>query len=75
MMKYEEHITFSSGHFLSEHLPEDWHKWDEEKLYKFCEDHVVEFLEGYDGKYIMDLIDGTAHATHSYVTLAKTIRG
>jgi len=73
MMEYEEHITFSSGHFLSEMLPEDWHEWDQEKLYKYCEDHVVEFLEGYDGKYIMDLIDGAAHATHSYVMPEKKL--
>ena len=39
MMEYEEHITFSSGHFLSEMLPEDWHEWDQSKLYKYCEDH------------------------------------
>ena len=30
MMEHEEHITFSSGHFLSEMLPEDWHEnWPE----------------------------------------------
>ena len=67
MAEIDKHIPFSSGHFLGEHLPEDWHKWDKEKLYEFCEDNVAEFLEGYDGKYIMDLIDDAAHATHDYI--------
>ena len=66
-MEYDEHVILASGHFLTEHLPEDWHTWHKEKLYEFCENYIAEFVEGYDGKFIMDQIDDAAHATHSYM--------
>jgi|TARA_R100001460_G_scaffold19719_3_gene40896 membrane peptidoglycan carboxypeptidase len=47
----------ASGHYLTEYLPEDYENWDDEKLYKFCEDHAHYLYEGMDGESLFDEIN------------------
>jgi len=46
-----------SGNFLTEHLPEDWAEWDDDKLQEFFEEHVWEPLEYWDWNDVYELID------------------
>ena len=46
-----------SGHFLREHLPDDWADWPEEKLDKFFEDNAWEPFEYWPVNDVYGLID------------------
>ena len=46
-----------SGHFLCQHLPDDWADWPEEKLDKFFEDNAWEPLEYWPVNDVYELID------------------
>ena len=43
----KEAYIFASGHYLTNHLPENWEDWSEEKLHNFLEDNVWEPFELY----------------------------
>ena len=56
-MTYEKIFARMSGHFLCQHLPDDWNDWPEEKLDKFFEDNVWEPLEYWDINDVYGMID------------------
>ena len=56
-MTYEKIFARMSGHFLCQHLPDDWTDWSEEKLDKFFEDNVWEPLEYWPVNDVYELID------------------
>ena len=56
-MTYEKIFARMSGHFLCQHLPDDWADWPEEKLDKFFEDNVWEPLEYWPVNDVYELID------------------
>ena len=47
----------ASGYYLTEYLPEDYEDWDDEKLYKFCEDHATTIYERMDGESLFNEIN------------------
>ena len=59
MAKMTEQQIFArmSGHFLCQHLPDDWADWPEEKLDKFFEDNAWEPFEYWDVHDMYELID------------------
>ena len=59
MAKMTEQQIFArmSGHFLCQHLPDDWADWPEEKLDKFFEDNAWEPLEYWPVNDVYELID------------------
>ena len=59
MTKMTEEQIFArmSGHFLCQHLPDDWADWPEEKLDKFFEDNAWEPFEYWDVHDMYELID------------------
>jgi len=59
MAKMTEEQIFArmSGHFLCQHLPDDWADWPEEKLDKFFEDNAWEPLEHWPVNDVYELID------------------
>jgi hypothetical protein len=53
-----EHLVVrASGHFLSEHLPDDYQELSEEELHQFISDNAWEPLENTEPSHIMDCID------------------
>ena len=46
-----------SGHFLCQHLPDDWADWSEEKLDQFFVLNVWEPLEDWPVNDVYELID------------------
>jgi hypothetical protein len=47
-MNMKNAIIKASGHFLTEHLPENWQDMTEEDINQFMKDHTWERLEGVD---------------------------
>lgn len=46
-----------SGNFLTEHLPDDWASWSDEKLQKFFSDYAWHPFEHWAFKDVFDLIN------------------
>jgi hypothetical protein len=56
----KEAYIFASGHYLTNHLPEDWEDWSEEKLDSFVEDNVWLPFEGWSAGDVWDNIANLA---------------
>lgn len=48
----KESIIWASGHYLTEHLPEEYDTWGEEKLYNHLVEVVWEPYEFYSGEEV-----------------------
>ena len=46
-----------SGNFLTEHLPDDWASWSDEKLHNFFSDYAWHPFEHWAFKDVFDLIN------------------
>tara|TARA_R100000315_G_C5164254_1_gene94636 strand:+ start:293 stop:511 length:219 start_codon:yes stop_codon:yes gene_type:complete len=46
-----------SGNFLTEHLPDDWSSWSDEKLKKFFSDYTWHPFEHWAFEEVFDLIE------------------
>lgn len=57
----KESIIWASGHYLTNHLPNDYDEWEEEELDKFLEDNVCFMVEEASPKYIWEYIDSLAY--------------
>ena len=57
-MTYEKIFARLSGHFLCQHLPDDWADWPDEKLDQFFSDNHWEPFEYWDVDDIYEIIDG-----------------
>lgn len=55
-MKYENAVVWASGHYLTEHLPENWIDWSDEELYSFITEHVWEPFENHDAPSVFEFI-------------------
>jgi hypothetical protein len=49
-------IIDASGYYLTKYLPEDFEDWEDEKLFKFCEDHAVEQYDHLTGEELFNEI-------------------
>ena len=60
-------IVWASGQFLTEHLPDDYDQWSNEKLDDFIDDHKWEPFENYDPSFIWDQILNLAKSMREYI--------
>ena len=59
--QYNKLFIRLSGHFLSEHLPNDFFTYDEDDQMKIIEDHVWLPFEYFSGGDVYDLIDSLTY--------------
>ena len=57
----KESIIWASGHYLTNHLPNNYDEWEEEKLDRFLEDNAWEMVERASPKYIWEYIKNLAY--------------
>jgi len=70
-MSNKNDMIWASGHYLGENFPNDYHKWTEDKIYQFCEDHCWEPLEGSDGEWLFEQIEHLAWSVREYINAQK----
>ena len=51
-VSYNYLMRMASGNYLTEYLPNDWHKWSGKKADKFVKEHAWEPFEYYDADEI-----------------------
>ena len=61
----------ASGHFLTEHFPDNWEEMDGDDLLAFIDDHVWEPLEGWSADSVLELIENAAQCTISFIKQEK----
>jgi len=66
-------IQNASGHFLTEHFPENWNDMDGEELNEFIDDHTWEPLEGWEAGAVFELIENAASATLGFLKQEKFV--
>ena len=64
--KMKKDLIWASGHFLCNHLPNDFDTWTERKLNNYLEKYIVEHLQGCDADWIWEQIDDLAYSVHEY---------
>ena len=57
----KESFMWASGHYLTQHLPNDYDEWEEEELDKFILDNVWEPFEYYSANDVWENISNLAH--------------
>tara|TARA_R100001079_G_scaffold107353_2_gene76362 strand:+ start:842 stop:1075 length:234 start_codon:yes stop_codon:yes gene_type:complete len=55
-----ESIILASSHYLFEDLPNNFHKWSEKKIHKYCNDHAWQPFEFFKGSEIYEHINRLA---------------
>jgi hypothetical protein len=70
-MTYKKHeiedLIEASSHYLTEELPHNFHKWKENKLSQFIEDHLCQAFEHERYDYVWDNINILARGTRRYI--------
>ena len=59
-IEYQCYMQEASGHYFTEHLPEDWHTWNSKKADTFVKENAWEPLEHHDAEEIWDQISQVA---------------
>ena len=72
-MTEDESLIWASGFYMTEHLPVDFNKWDEDKLDLYMEDHRWEPFEYWEAKAIHEHIAGQASSIYSAMEAAMKI--
>ena len=72
MFEYEKYIQEASGHYFTEHLPDDWHTWKQAKLDKWCEYNAWQPFEYDDVHWVFEQADNLAITIHRCVEEATT---
>ena len=67
MPENKSDIIWASGQFLTEHLPDDYDQWSNEKLDDFIDDHKWEPFEDYDPSFIWEQIEHLALSVRNYM--------
>ena len=67
MPENKSDIMWASGQFLTEHLPDDYDQWSNEKLDDFIDDHKWEPFEDYDPSFIWEQIEHLALSVRNYM--------
>jgi len=67
---YEHYIQEASGHYFTEHLPDDWNKWEREELDKWCEEHAWEPFEYHPTNWVFEQATTLARTIHRLVEKA-----
>ena len=64
---FKSDIIWASGQFLTEHLPDDYDQWSNEKLDDFIDDHIWEPFEDLEPSFIWDQILNLAKSMREYI--------
>ena len=67
MRDSDKYMVEASGHYFTEHLPDDWHTWDEEQLEEWCASNTWEPFEYHDTGWVFEQADGLALSIHRLV--------
>tara|TARA_R100000781_G_scaffold5631_1_gene6211 strand:- start:367 stop:678 length:312 start_codon:yes stop_codon:yes gene_type:complete len=74
MFKYlkmsEHYIPEASGHYFTEHLPDEWNTWESEELDKWCEDNAWEPFEHHPTDWVFKQAANLALSIHRCVEKA-----
>ena len=60
-VSYNHLMVLASGEYLTEYLPDNWHKWSEKKADKFVEEHAWEPFEDWSADEVWGLIAQTTN--------------
>lgn len=76
--KYEEIlwtqcIQEAAGSYLTAYLPTGWRDMEDEDLFAWIEDHVVEWLEGYKGEELLGLIMNSGESLYTFIEMNKEL--
>ena len=63
----DKDLIWASGHYLTEHFPEEFAEWEEEEVDEFIEDHIWAGVEGYPPSYVWEQIDHLAWSVRNYI--------
>ena len=69
----KESIIWASGHYLTNHLPNNYDEWEEEELDRFLEDNAWEMVERASPKYIWEYIKNLAYDFELTVNKQKVL--
>lgn len=75
MEDYNEAVIFASGEVLTEHLPNDWFEWSDDKLNEFLEDKVSGAFECFEAEGLWNEIDKIADGLLRFETDSKSDYG
>lgn len=53
-------FQWASGHFLTEHLPDNYMEMSEEELRQYCVDHAWEPMEDWEPECVLEQIETLA---------------
>ena len=67
MSDYKRYMPEASGHYFTEHLPDDWHTWEQEELDQWCEVHAWQPFEHDDIEWVFEQVDNLALSIHRCV--------
>jgi hypothetical protein len=67
---YEHYIQEASGHYFTEHLPDDWNTWEREELDEWCEEHAWEPFEYHHTDWVFEQVTTLARTIHRLVGTA-----
>jgi len=63
----KQDLIWASGHYLGQHLPQDFDKWTDKKLNKYLEEWAWEPHQGSTAEWLWEQIDGLAYSMREYV--------
>ena len=70
MSDYKHYIPEASGHYFTEHLPDDWHTWEREELDDWCEQCAWQPFEWHPTDWVFEQVDNLARTIHRLVEKA-----
>ena len=70
MFEHEHYIQEASGHYFTEHLPDEWHTWEREELDDWCEANAWEAFEWHDVHWVFEQVTNLARTIHRLVGTA-----
>jgi hypothetical protein len=70
MFDYEHYIQEASGHYFTEHLPDEWHTWEREELVDWFEQCTWEPFEYHPTAWVFEQVDNLARTIHRLVGTA-----
>ena len=67
---YEHYIQEASGHYFTEHLPDEWNAWEHEELDEWCEDNAWEPFQYHPTDWVFEQTVSLARTIHRLVGVA-----
>ena len=67
-------IIWASGHYLTEHFPDEYINWEESQIDGWIEEHKWEPFEYHPVGEILELIDHLAYSLRRYVKPIEALK-